>query len=52
MRKTGELTYSKNRRQYFYTIGAIQLLLDSRSVESKAQYLETLVSKAKHYLKQ
>ncbi len=52
MRKAGELTYSKNRRQYFYTIRDIQSLLDSYKIESKEHYLKTLNLRAKHYLKQ
>ncbi|MGY0426772.1 MAG: helix-turn-helix domain-containing protein [Polaribacter sp.] len=52
IRKAGEITYSENRRQYFYTIGAIQELLDKRAVSSKDDYIEALVAQAKHHLKQ
>lgn len=52
MRKAGEITYSENRRQYFYTIGAIHDLLDKRAVLSKNDYLKALTNQAKKHLKQ
>lgn len=52
MRKAGEITYSENRRQYFYTIGTIQELLDKRAILSKDEYLKRLTNHAKKHLKQ
>lgn len=52
MRKAGELTYAENRRQYFYTIGSIQDLLDKRVILSKEDYLINLTTQAKKHLKQ
>lgn len=52
MRKAGEITYSENRRQYFYTIGAIEELLNKWAVPSKEEYLKNLTDQAKTYLKQ
>lgn len=50
MRKSGAISYAKNRGQYFYTLGEIKKLLHSRRICSNQEYLENLLQKGKSYV--
>lgn len=50
MRKNGDISYAKNRGQYFYTLGEIKRLLQSRRIRSNQEYLEDLIQKGKQYV--
>lgn len=50
MRKRGEITYSKIHGQYFYTLGGIRRMFQSRRIRSNEEYLQDLIEKGKQYV--
>lgn len=51
MRTKGEITYSKMYGQYFYTIGAINEMLNANAIQSSEEYILELMAKGKGYIK-
>lgn len=50
MRTKGEIAYSKLYGQYFYTIGAIKDMLNSKAVQSSDEFVQELMAKGKSYI--
>lgn len=50
MRKNGEITYSKIHGQYFYTLGSIKKMFQTRRIHSNEEYLQDLIEKGKQYV--
>lgn len=50
MRTKGEITYSKIHGQYFYTLGSIKKMFQTRRVRSNEEYLQDLTEKGKEYV--
>ncbi len=50
MRKKGDITYSKIHGQYFYTLGSINKMFQTRRVQSNEEYLQNLTEKGKQYV--
>ncbi|WP_343556235.1 helix-turn-helix domain-containing protein [Sphingobacterium sp.] len=50
MRTNGEISYSKLYGQYFYTIGAIKVMLNANAVQTSDEYVKELMAKGKSYI--
>jgi hypothetical protein len=51
MRRKAEITYAKMYGQYYYKIGDIKKMLQSRAVESAEEYTQTLTEKARNIIR-